>query len=370
LLDKDLDLKLRVMRYLWRLGYLVRNNVELIKYNEQRRDLIYTDIDVFGVKYDGLFERKLIICDCRTGSSTSNSERILKLAGLVSFLDSDRAIYCRDKITESRYLEIGQKGKVQILSLDHLSLIEKSLKIDPNLFFGSFSKDIDKEYSIFDILKRNDKVTYEYLMVKNWFDPPNKRILSLCKTCDNIGKLNHLYEKSALAFLFGYTFSLLSTAIFDFSRNVLFIRAEEKSQIIKENLIGGKTQFTDKREILSSFYDFMQREIKTKYNQNYNVSKSGFIDNLIPPYTKYLVDLVIRICSDTPNAKHICRIMDIIAYEKFLHNNIVNKNVLGVFDNESINLAKDFIKFTTRANFIDKTLGTEFEVALNDIIWT
>ena len=101
------------------MGYFVRDNLDLVKYDGYRREVTYTDIDVFGVKYDEMFQRTLMICDCRTGTSSGNAERILNLAGLVVYMDSDKGLFVRDKVSESKYLEIAEKTKIQVLSLDH-----------------------------------------------------------------------------------------------------------------------------------------------------------------------------------------------------------------------------------------------------------
>ena len=116
-------------------------------------------------------------------------------------------------------------------------------------------------------------------------------------------------------------------------------------------------QFREKRDMLSAFHEFMTQEIKQKYNLIYDVPKAGFIDNLIPSYAKYLVDIIVRLCSDPANAIQICRIIDLITYENFLNERRVNLNDMWAASQnqkQSIGLAKDFITFTTRAELIDK----------------
>ena len=78
-------------------------------------------------------------------------------------------------------------------------------------------QDIQEETNIFAILKENLKETYEYIMVKNWLDAPNQRILKLASSCQKIKQLENMLGDEARIFLQGYTLALMSTAILDFA---------------------------------------------------------------------------------------------------------------------------------------------------------
>jgi hypothetical protein len=369
-IDQDMELKLRSMRLLWKLGYFVRKKIDLVKYQGEKKEKFYTDIDVLGVKHDELFERNLIICDCKTGSSSGNSDRIFHLAGMIVYTNANRGFFVRDYITESMYLDLASKGRIQVLSSDQLKIAEKTLGIDPSEFFGSFSGNIEKELRVFITLKQMSKKTYEYLIVKNWFDSPYQRILRLALTCRDINQLRSSFADGSFLFLLGYTLSLLSTAILDFSNRILFVKSEDRAELIKQNIVGGSIEYHEKKEMLSSFHDFMKKEIKNKFGKVYDVPKDGFTDSLTPTYVKYLIDIVTRVCLDTTNARHIPRILDLLIYEGFLHERPINKKQIGNDINiESINLTKDFITFALRSEFIDKASNLRFDAALNDIIW-
>lgn len=109
--------------------------------------------------------------------------------------------------------------------------------------------------------------------------------------------------------------------------------------------------------MLSDFYDFLVDEVNRRYKQKYPITKNTFVDQVVPLYSKYVVDLVSRICADTRGASNVPRLLDLIAFEGMLLGRSVETSQLVLSNNTSIEslvlAAEDFIAFADRAGIID-----------------
>ena len=102
----------------------------------QRREAQYTDIDVLAIAFDEMFEKRMIVCDCKTGTGASSAERILIVGGLARSLGADTGLFVREEITEHRYIEFADKLNVKLLSSQQLEKLERSSGVDENTYFG------------------------------------------------------------------------------------------------------------------------------------------------------------------------------------------------------------------------------------------
>lgn len=369
--DQDLELKLDAMRYLWKMGYYVRYNINIFSLDNEVRRFNVTDIDVLGVKFDESFNKQVIICDCRTGTS-ANNERIMFIGGLMSFLNAISGIFVRDKIDEGKYSEIAKKLNIRILSGAQLKNQLSKLGFS-NADYAIFRKDDSKYLQEKSSIKRLFRHDYEYLTSRNWFDTPNQRILTLaliCKEFTNSPQLGGKVQRDSKMFWISYTLSQMVTAIIDFAKEVLFMKEEDMDLAIKQNLVGGRMLFQDKRILLGSIYDFVQKEIKEKYSRYYNVSKADFTDSIAPIYAKHLSDFIVRLCRDPTNAIKVPQLMDMFTFECFLHNTKISDHILEVekvHGNNVLNLVKDFIIFASRSELIDADTKELFDAEINSL---
>lgn len=356
--ERDLELKLRIMRFLWYNGYFVRKNINLPRFSYgERTSEQYTDMDVLSLKIDEDFGQKIIICDCKSGRNVKNTDRILWLSGLMAYMGADKGIFFRTRINETRYFDLAKKLNITPLSLERLSELEKAYNLESKQFIGSFNKDILKiEEEIFKKLKNNSKKVYDYLNLLYWNDIPQKQIKLLINSQNNINISTYLNEKEKL-FLHMYILSLLSSSVLKFSQSILIFPNSEREIHIKESLLGEGIEIKERKRLLDSFYGFMSAEIRERYGENYPISKKDFMSQIYPKYSKYLLDLTQRVCMNPIDAIQVPRFLDIIAYEFILnndrnnlekkifsHNNVINLDM-------TIKLAKDFVVFGNRAGF-------------------
>jgi hypothetical protein len=310
------------MRFLWNNGYYVKRNLDLLRYEQGRATTDqYTDIDVLGIKIDQQFHQDIVICDCKSGATAKSAERLFWLSGVMKYLKSDKGYFLRHKINQLRYLDLGNQLGIIPISELKLNELEIAYEINSKPFIGSFNKElIFTSQEIFNKLKEEDPIIQEYLRSIYWVDSLQRQITSLILSEFKINK-SQQYSLDERVFLQIHILSLLSISILRFSESVMMIPDNEKNKYIMESLIGSKMEGIERKKLLAAFYDFMTNEISKRYKETYPITKSDFIDFIYPHYSKYLVDLVERVCLKPMAAISVPRILDIITYEAILNNN-------------------------------------------------
>lgn len=358
-IEKDLELKLRLMRLFWNNGFFVRRNINLVRYESGKKTDQYTDIDVVCIKYDQSFNKKIEICDCKSGSTAKTAERIFWLSGVMKYFGASKGYFVRSKMMESKYNELANKLEISPISEEQLISLEKLYNVNSKPFLGSFNNNKDFlmcETETFRELKKALYPVYEYISYKYWKDSVQQQIISLidCGIQINDSKLN---DESKL-FLCMYCITLLTNSILELSQYLLHIPEEEQENIIKEKILGGKLESYERINLLTKFYNFMKKEIEIRYKSRYPISKSDFLSQFYPPYMKYLIDLIQRISSNPNVSISAPNLLDILTYELVLNHNDLNKKILvDIFEDEDLHdllkITKDIIIFGQRSGFFN-----------------
>lgn len=364
--EKDLELKLRTMRYLWGLGYFVRRNIDLVEYGHER-SRVYTDIDVLGVKLDEEFASHYVVCDCKSGTKVKTPERLFWLSGVMDYFGGTKGLFIRNQVMGAKYIELSKRLKITPLSISQLSDFEKNLAI-PQRFYGSFCEEQKSVDAIFSELKKYDLFSHDYLLKRYWKDQPQQQILTLAACCRRIKKVK-LSDEYKQTFVLIHTLSSLSLSILRFANILLMVPSNERETIVKYELLGGEVSFTEREKLTGAFYDFMVREIQERYKEKYPLTKSEFLENMIPDYSKYLADLVVRFCQEPVSSICVPRLMDLFAFEFTLNNRKVSINDAMPASMSKISLRPllDFLTFAERGGLITenlKALSKEYMKAL------
>ena len=353
--EKDLGLKLRMMRWLWSLGYDVRKNVGLqeIWYDTKTR---YTDIDVLGFKIDQELLPQYVICDCKSGASEETRQRLFWLSGVMKFFGVQKAYFVRTKMMSSKYLDLAETLGISLVSEDQLTNIEKAYSIR-DAAFGPFSSEHANAEQILNLLKKIPRA-YDYVQNGYWEELPQKQIVSLVSCFKGMNDLPDLKPEES-QFLQSYLLSALAFSILRFSQQALFISPSERSDFIKLALLGGKLEFEEKKVLMGSFYAFMTSEIEQRYHAKYPVSSTQFRDGLVPDFAKYLVDIVNRICEKPATYFGSYRILTLLAFDSVLSERetpeeFVKVGLPEINTSELLFATSDFVIFLERSNLIEK----------------
>lgn len=142
--DKDINLKLRFKRILFQMGYYSPIEVELSQYQalgpELKRKSL-TDLDVLGIKFDPVLTPHKVICDCKSGRSISDPNRLFWLKGVMDYFEANIAYYLRPKI-DNHARAIAPKLGVRAIDENELQALESNLNVnsfplplqDPNFY--------------------------------------------------------------------------------------------------------------------------------------------------------------------------------------------------------------------------------------------
>lgn len=347
------------MRLFWYNGFFVRRNINLVRYEAGKKTDQYTDIDVVCIKYDQSFNKKIEICDCKSGTTAKTAERVFWLSGVMKYFGASKGYFVRSNMMESKYNELANKLEISPISEKQLISLEKLYHVNSKPFLGCFNNNKDflmYETETFRELKKALYPVYEYITYKYWKDAVQQQIISLidCGIQINDSKLD---DESKL-FLCMYCTTLLTNSILEFSQYLLHIPEEEQENIIKEKILGGKLESHEKLNLLTKFYSFMKKEIELRYNSKYPISKSDFLSQFYPPYMKYLIDLIQRISSNPNVSISVPNLLDLITYELILNKNDLNKKILvDIFEDNDMHdllkMTKDIIIFAQRSGFFN-----------------
>ena len=371
LIEKDLELKLRTMRFLWYMGYFVRRNVDLVEYGYPNSRRTYTDIDVLGVKLDEDFFSYFKICDCKSGVRVKTAERLFWLSGVMNYFEGIEGIFVRSQMMESKYLELSKRLDITPISSSQLSNLEAIYNI-PERYFGPFCQEQNAIDNIFSEFNKHDRICHDYILKRYWKDSPQQQIVTMISNCKRIKEVKGMKEFKQ-TFVLAYALSCLSLSILRFSKPMLMIPAIQMENAIKYDLLGGRELYGERHKLLEAFYDFMVKEIKEKYQKRYPLTKTEFLSNLIPEYSKYFIDLVIRFCKNPVSAIYVPRLLDLLAFELIVNNRKVSlEDVLPTpmagTKNFSLKPFKDFLAFATRCNLTNesfKIISKEFIQSLD-----
>jgi hypothetical protein len=364
--EHDLELKLRIMRYLWSLGYFVRRNVPVMG----GEGAPYTDIDVLGLKLNEELDADFVVCDCKSGLTDGTRERLFWLSGVMKYFGSARGIFLRTRMLPAKYVELADTLGIIPITDEQLAELEKTYSVKADKFIGPFCLEHSKAELRLSKLKESNRTIHDYIHNEYWKDQPHQQILSLMSKAKDLTQARALDEDERL-FQLTYILSLLSLSIMRFARAILFVPSGQKEEVARLALLGGRTGYEERKALLQGFYDFMTREIEERFRAKYPIARNQFIENVIPAYSKYLSDLTIRLCQNPRAAAVIPRVMDLLAYEKVLcSRTVLPEDVLGrssVSVDDISRTAKDFLAFVQRSGLSSAYLDHTLEETLKDI---
>lgn len=189
--DKDISLKLRFKRILFQMGYYSPIEVELSQYEMFGQELkrkSLTDLDVLGLKFDATLTPHKVVCDCKSGRSISDPNRLFWLRGVMEYFGADAAYYLRPKIGNPARA-IAPKLGVRTLDDKDLQLLEKDLNVD-SIPLPLHDPDFDGQKRALwgisvpkgarptsDQLER--KSIYTYLSYNYWYIPQHRNLFLL-----------------------------------------------------------------------------------------------------------------------------------------------------------------------------------------------
>ena len=366
--EKDFFLKTKLMKILWNMKYFVRDNIPLCHYKfGSRTNNEVTDIDVFGIKFDYDFDKKVVYGDCKSGKTVKNSDRLLWFGGLIKAYAGNRGFFIKSSIDESKYMQIAQKLDITIFSEDQLDEIISHFNHTD--IRGPFLQDeILYRRRVLKKYKNINTRIYNYLESEYWYHDVNSQIKNIMTCIKRIDDSS--LDQQDKAYLLMYCINLLSISVISFSKDILMIPLKKHEfQIANRFTSTGGFEANNKRILLSGFYNFMKTELKRKYNVDYDLNEKEFFSFFYPPYISYLVDLIERICMNQKVSILIPIFVEFINC-KYSPNQTDIINQLEITTDEYdmlVKLVKDIIMFLKQSNHLSENGSEQLMTILNRI---
>lgn len=307
--DQDLSLKLRFKRVLFQIGYYSPINVELSQYTgpEPKRELL-TDLDVLGLKFDPVLTPHRVVCDCKSGKTTSKSgkkvsdpNRLFWLRGVSDYFGANVAYYLRP-IIGSHARAIAPKLGVRTVDEKDLQSIEKELKVD-SLPLPIHDMDFyEQKQALWGIAVPSGgkptaqqlelKKVYTYLSYEYWYIDQHRNLLRLVAHFQEIAHLLSPMDRRdvllAYAGLERFTHCLLEMG------NVIYaFGVSDIPRNIRIYLFGGPLALRDREQ----FFELLNE-------------LTGLSESLDPPFLGDILELTNRIINNPYESAEILRYLE------------------------------------------------------------
>jgi len=372
--DQDLAIKLRMMRLLWHTGHFVRHNVSIERmYETDRRAQSYTDLDVLAIRIDPELTSSTYVADCKSGATAKTTERLFWLVGVMKYCGARKGFFVRTQMLTTKYADLASQLDIVPLSLAQLNELERAYNIAESPFLGPYNRTlIEKATDGLGLLHETLPRVHNYLLIKYWRDSVYQRIAMLMEALSLVRASTKFGDELKL-FSAAYTLPMLAIATIQFAQPLLTIPPRDREELIRDRLLGGREEALQRKQLMESFYEFMAGEIKARYHQRYPISKNDFLSHFYPPHTKYLTDLVERICLAPAPFAVVPQVLDLVAFEGVLGGQLIDENKLapisrGIPIPGVLKAAKDVVTFVERSGVIDQQVAARIREHLSNLV--
>lgn len=313
--DKDLPLKLRMMNLLWHLGWLVRPNVKLYRYEEGKRTSEqFTDIDVLAIKLLPLQSPIVAICSAKSGKE-SDSSQIFWLAGVKSYFGASFAYYLRSKASLQTARPLCEKLDIIALNEEQLGIIEDRFSITPFMSDLFDIKTYKQIHSYLMEVKEKKPGLYNYISERFWTDPMNNQLLRITTAILDLKPLT--LSPQCKIYMKYYLASLLALPLYRLTYHLIAIPSNKIREEIETALMGGELPRLEKERIVTACKTFVS-ELVAKATLTADAGKDSdfFFRNIFRiKYTDDLADLLISLVEHYNQAIYTPRMLDVLSYQ-------------------------------------------------------
>jgi hypothetical protein len=355
--DADADLKLRVGRFFWDLGYVCHMEVAMsaseVAYGGLKRfDL--TDLDVLGVKFENDLSWRTVIGDCKTGKGVSPVTRLFWLNGIMNFFGAERGYLAMPKIGPECRTVAGRLD-VSLLDEDNLSRYEKDKQLD-NLGLRSFTPEVyDQRRLLWGLrLTKGQKPVddqlvlhkaYQFFSYRYWFQDEYLNVLqSITAIADAAEVINRHPDRMKMKVLAYTGLTLFAIALLKMCGSVIATKSGEIHNEIRRYIFGGASNALERGKLMRLLRQVSQQPVQ-----------------LEPPYYEALLELANRLITFSQFAKGIPRYSYLVQNENAIARRPEHLDaILGAsFGVDALKLTKDVAEFLCTASGLDKKIFDE-----------
>lgn len=352
-MDEGDSLEYRIGRYFFHKGFVTRQSIPLKTFfYPELYDI--TDIDVFAIKFDNDFNEKIIIADCKSGTSPKSKEskpvnRIFWLRGLMTFLNVNQGYFIKPRIPE-RIKKFALDLKIIPLDYEWLNETESRMSLT-NDNRGSYSiTNIDQLSSFYQKIRIHpDRIEFFYwfLRFKFWTLPSNIQIKEIMRGHSILMK-KCSFKNDYDIWMLGESTILLSIGLLKFCSELYPLSEKERERRIELRMIEGIGTIEQQNKILDLMRVFAQEKVFETCKKRIQISEKEL--TIEPPvYTRQLIELVSRLLEQPDVSIQTPRFLDFFIYEYILHEKEVNLAEIQQIFPQNLDLivkqSKNIIKF-------------------------
>jgi hypothetical protein len=361
--DSDANLKLRVGRYFWDLGYASHMEVAMsaseVAYGELKRfDL--TDLDVLGTKFENDLSWRTIIGDCKSGKASAVT-RLFWLRGIMEFFGADRGYLAIPKIgPECR--EVAARLDVSLLDEENLQRYEHDKQLE-KLGLESFSMAIyEKRRALWGLsLAKGQKPAddnlvlhklYQFFSYRYWFHEEYLNVLQSITAFQDSAEVMERHPDRLKMKMLAYTgLALFSVALLKMCGSVIATKSSEIHNEVRRYIFGGAANAVERGRLMKLLGQVADR-IGPVADQRVRLE---------PPYYGELLELANRVISYSRFAKNIPHYCYLVLGENVLARRLEGLASIcgGSFEVDTLKLTKDVAQFLSAASGLDKSLFEE-----------
>lgn len=348
--DADLDLKLRMQRIFWRMGFYcsLEIMVSIWEYETQKRHDI-TDIDVFGVHFAEDLRMTRIIADCKSGEETAG--RLLWLRGAMDLLGTSTGYFVKKRL-HSNTRAIAAKLNISTLDIDNLALLEK--QVDTSQVPGLVG-----DRSIYEIrtdlwgirlpkgtkpngVQAQLKKIYQYFDYNYWFIERQRNIFTCIEYLTSIKDILSVGDKRSEILLYRIA-ALFTISLLEAGRYIISISLSEVSSFARQYIFGGTLALREREKFFELLKRYTGEEVK-----------------LEPTYFPLLLELINTIVRNSSQSASCPRYIEAIELFKAQGTSLNLKEFFGKEFNEgTLKITKDIVLFLVDICNLNKSLITD-----------
>jgi len=352
-MDDGDTLEYRVARYFFHKGFITRQSLPLKTYFYPEIFDI-TDIDVYTIKFDNDFSDKVIIADCKSGTSPKSKEskplnRLFWLRGLMTFLNVNQGYFIKPRISE----KIKKfSSNLNIVPLDYEWLNETELRLNlSNDNRGSYAiQNADQLHTFYQKIRAHPdhiEFFYWFLRLKFWTIPSNIQIKEIMRGHSILVK-KCSFKNDYEIWLLGESAILLAIALLKFCSELYPLSEKERERRIELKMIEGIGSIEQQNKILDLMRIFAQEKVFETCKKRIQISEKE-LTITSPPYTPQLMELISRILEQPEISIQTPRFLDFFIYEYIINEKEVNAAELHQLFPQNLDLiakqSKNIIKF-------------------------
>ncbi|MCR9022254.1 MULTISPECIES: hypothetical protein [Bacillus cereus group] len=298
-------------------GYLTRRGVPL-QYGTTNQDA--TDVDVFGVKFIGLFEKHIIVCDCKNKARAKPYERIFWAKGLGEFVKASNVYVALTK-TQPEIIEFASMGGVKVLTSDIISQysnLDNPYGLADASYFGEFEKKVEK------ILKRNKIISSIFPNYKKLFlhNNPYLALNIAIADIEEITRELKFFPDSkdevnlVLRYLVCELTSIVGFQLLSISSDVLGLPESRRREHIRNKLTFGEMEPRVVLNLMENASDLANEIIKSSVPKSVAPKLVDFGPIEAPSYADSIVGLVERALARPQMYLNMPQLLDFMLFEQ------------------------------------------------------